>query len=104
MSGLAARFRTSAAILSFSSRIVPIVCPHALQRITASSAGPCARSKLFLPHSAQASSMRMRLSVLRFERRNKSPLLPEFAFDRQLQFLGLVDCFAVAVCNNVVGL
>jgi len=73
-----------------------------LQQMTESSSGPCAKSKLFLPHSAQARSMRIGLGVLRIERRHKSALLPKLAFNGQLQLLGLVDRIAIAVRIDIV--
>lgn len=58
-SRLAASFKTSAATRCFSSAIVPISWPQKLQRMADSSSAPWPRLKLFLPHSAQFSSIRM---------------------------------------------
>jgi hypothetical protein len=76
---LAARLKTSAATFSFSSPIVPILCPQALQQMTESSAGPCPRSKLFLPHTAQVNSIR----IARLKHADHAAMLPQFAFDGQ---------------------
>ena len=55
-----------------------------------------------MPHSAQLRSMRIGFGVVRIERRDEAGLMPKFAFDGQLQFLGLVDRVVVALRNDVV--